>query len=55
MERLYVMTDGSAVNSHIGKEQELSKPNLIPTKTDILVQQYLVSTNNLNQYCHNLV
>ena len=28
MESLFVMGNGSAVNEHIRKEQELSKPNL---------------------------
>ena len=53
MESLFVMGNGSAVNYHIGKEQELSQPNI--TSTKIFVQLNVVQPkksnliNNLNQ------
>ena len=45
MESLFVMGNGSAVNQHIRKEQELSKPNLKSFLTNIFVEINFVSTN----------
>ena len=39
MESLFVMGNGSAVNEHIRKEQELSKPNLTSIETNILLRK----------------
>ena len=45
MESLFVMGNGSAVNEHIRKEQELSKPNLTSIKTNLFVEINFVPTN----------
>ena len=45
MESLFVMGNGSAVNKHIRKEQELSKPNLTSIETNKFVEIHFVSTN----------
>ena len=37
--------NGSAVNEHIRKEQELSKPNLTSIKTNLFVEIHFVPTN----------
>ena len=45
MESLFVMGNGSAVNEHIRKEQELSKPNLTSIKTNLFLEINFVPTN----------
>ena len=47
MESLFVMGNGSAVNEHIRKEQELSKPNLTSILNNIFVDLNFGSTNKL--------
>ena len=48
MESLFVMGNGIAVNYHIGKEQEFSKPNLTSFETNIFVDINFVQPTNPN-------
>ena len=50
MESLLIMGNDSAVNEHIRKEKELSKPNLTSTCTNIFVKLNFVPTtaNQIN-------